>query len=90
MAREITNATIKIFDRYYNIRTTEDLNYLFRLVDELNQRIKSFEGGPERYSDMQTLSMVALQILDEKSKIEKEYNRMKDIAKRIELGSNKV
>lgn len=90
MGKEVRNTTVKIFDRVYGIRTTEDLNYLSGLVDELNERIKAMENAKERVSDIQILSLVALQILDEKAKVEKEIRQMKDLARRMELGSNKI
>lgn len=90
MAKEVKKVTVKIFERYYGVRTTEDLNYLNKLVEELNERIHIMEASSEKVSDIQTLSLVALQILDEKSKIQREYNQLKDLAKKMELGSNKI
>ena len=90
MAKEVRNTTVKIFDRVYSIRTTEDLQYLNGLVEELNERIMAMESGKDRVSDIQVLSLVALQILDEKAKIQKEIKQMKDLARRMELGSNKI
>lgn len=90
MGKDYKNIEVNIFDRKYLLRTTEDDNYLKKIVDDLNQRIKTTERADSKYSDIQILSLVALQILDEKNKIEKEYNQLKNLAKLMELGSNKL
>lgn len=90
MSKDYKNVEVNIFDRKYLLRTTEDDTYLKSMVDDLNKRIRSTEGIDSKHSDIQVLSLVALQILDEKNKIEKEYNQLKNLAKMMELGSNKV
>lgn len=90
MSREYKNIEVNIFDRKYFLKTTEDSSYLESLVSDLNNRIKTYENKDNKHSDIQVLSLIALQILDEKNKIEKEYNQLKNLAKMMELGSNKV
>ncbi len=90
MSKDFKNVEVIIFDRKYLLRTTDDDSYLINLAEELNQRIKSSESMENKHSDIQIMSLVALQILDEKNKIEKEYNQLKNLAKMMELGSNKV
>jgi len=90
MSKDFKNIEVTIYDRKYLLRTTDDYSYLKIIVDDLNQRIKITEGMDNKHSDIQVLSLVALQILDEKNKIEKEYNQLKNLAKMMELGRNKV
>lgn len=90
MSKDFKNIEVMIFDRKYLLRTTDDDSYLKNLVEELNQRIESAESMDNKHSDIQIMSLVALQILDEKNKIQKEYKQLKDLAKMMELGSNKV
>ena len=90
MGKDYKNIEVNIFDRKYLLRTTEDESYLKSMVEDLNQRIRDAEGIDSKHSDIQVLSLVALQILDEKNKIEKEYNQLKNLAKMMELGTNKV
>ncbi len=90
MGKDFKNVEVIIFDRRYLLRTTEDDTYLKKLADDLNKRIDGSLGIDGKHSDIQVLSLVALQILDEKIKIEKEYNQLKNLAKMMELGSNKV
>lgn len=90
MGKDYKNVEVIIFDRKYLLRTTEDDTYLKKLADELNNRIGDIGKIDGKHSDIQVLSLIALQILDEKSKIEKEYNQLKNLAKMMELGSNKV
>ncbi len=90
MSKDFKNIEVVIYDRKYLLKTSEDDSYLKNIVDDLNQRIKTTEGMGNKYSEIQVMSLVALQILDEKNKIEKEYNQLKKLAKMMELGSNKV
>ncbi|MDD2371744.1 MAG: cell division protein ZapA [Firmicutes bacterium] len=90
MSKDFKNIEVMIFDRKYLLKTTDDDSYLKNLVEELNQRIESAESMDNKHSDIQIMSLVALQILDEKNKIQKEYKQLKDLAKMMELGSNKV
>lgn len=90
MGKDLKNVEVIIFDRKYLLKTTEDDTYLKKLAMDLNKRIEESGSIEGKHSDIQVLSLVALQILDEKIKIEKEYNQLKNLAKMMELGSNKV
>lgn len=90
MGKDLKNVEVLIFDRKYLLRTTENDEYLKKLAEDLNKRIEGSGSIDGKHSDIQVLSLVALQILDEKNKIEKEYNQLKNLAKMMELGSNKV
>lgn len=90
MGKDFKNVEVVIFDRKYLLRTTENDEYLKKLADDLNKRIEASGSIDGKHSDIQVLSLIALQILDEKNKIEKEYNQLKNLAKMMELGSNKV
>lgn len=90
MGKDFKNVEVVIFDRKYLLRTTEDDTYLKKLAEDLNKRIEGSVSIDGKHSDIQVLSLVALQILDEKIKIEKEYNQLKNLAKMMELGSNKL
>ena len=90
MGKDYKNVEVVIFDRKYLLRTTENDEYLIKLADDLNKRIEASGSVDGKYSDIQVLSLIALQILDEKNKIEKEYTQLKNLAKMMELGSNKV
>lgn len=90
MGKDFKNVEVTIFDRKYLLKTTEDDKYLKKLAEDLNKRIESSGSVDGKHSDIQVLSLVALQILDEKNKIEKEYNQLKNLAKMMELGSNKL
>ena len=89
MGKEMKTVHVCIFDRNYSLRTTDDPSYLGKLVDDLNGRIEKTGNNMGRYSDIQVLSLIALQILDEKAKVEKEMKQLKDLAKKMELGRNK-
>lgn len=90
MGKDFKNVEVLIFDRKYLLRTTEDDTYLKKLTEDLNKRIEGSGSIDGKHSDIQVLSLVALQILDEKNKIEKEYEQLKKLAKMMELGSNKI
>ena len=83
------NIEINIYGRAYSIKG-DDKKYLLSLQDDLNDRIAGKKEMLAKYSELDVITMIALQILDEKKKIEREYKQLKDLAKKMELGSNKI
>ena len=89
MGRDAKTVQVTLFDRVYFLRTTEEAEYVAGLARNLNERIEAAGNNAGRYSDIQVLSLIALQILDEKEKAEKELEQLKGLAKKMELGRNR-
>ena len=68
----------------------EDEKYLLKLQKDIYDRLEDKKELLEKYAEIEVLAMIALEILDEKKKIEREYAQLKEIAKKMELGSNKI
>ena len=83
------NIEININGRVYSIKG-DDQKYFLSIQDDLNDRIAGKKEMLAKYSELDVITMIALQILDEKKKIEREYKQLKDLAKKMELGSNKI
>lgn len=68
----------------------EDEKYLLKLQKDIYGRLEDKKELLIKYAEIEVLTMIALEILDEKKKIEREYTQLKEIAKKMELGSNKI
>ena len=83
------NIEININGRVYSIKG-DDQKYFLSIQDDLNDRIAGKKEMLAKYSELDVITMIALQILDEKKKIEREYKQLKDLAKKMELGRNNI
>ena len=83
------SVTINVLGHSFKIKG-EDEKYLLKLQNDFNSRLSEKEELFTKYAEIEVLTMIALEILDEKKKIEREYKQLKDLAKKMELGSNKI
>lgn len=85
----MSNVDINILGHSFKIKS-DDKKYVLKLQDDINKRLEEKEELFHKYAEIEVITMVALEILDEKKKVEREYKQLKELAKKMELGSNKI
>ena len=78
--------SVAIFNRQYAIRTDEKTEYIDNLAKELDQLLHS-ASRKGKFSEIEMMTLVMLQFMDKHKKLEKDYESLIEVAKKMELGS---
>ena len=77
---------VSIFNRQYAIKTDEKTEYIDNLAKELDQLLNT-ASRKGTSSEIEMMTLVMLQFMDKHKKLEKDYESLIEVAKKMELGS---
>lgn len=86
MNRKTHVVSVTIFDRQYAVKTDEKTAYIDGLAKELDKLLQS-GSRKGTTSEIEMMTLVMLQFMDKHKKLEKDYESLIEVAKKMELGT---